>query len=432
MATIKFLLQGKSESTPIYLRLSAGRGNTPKRKTGLHINPKDWSDKTQFPKQNNAQNKSLKSKLEKLKTHISDRYNEDYGTGTTINGEWLNTEIDNFFGQGKKQTDLNRATEYIRHFITTVDLKQNSKGGIGLSKSRTNDYKTLLKLMIAFEGKTPLLIKNINIAFKNKFLKWMTEKKGYSKGYTGRMLGNLKTVCLDAEINEIETHVQLKKVSGFKVKNEFVIYLNPGELEQIENATLKHPYLENARKWLLLGCDIGQRGNDILNLSESSFVVRNGLKVIELEQQKTGKNVTIPVLSTTEKILKDGFPHKISLQKFNDYIKQVCKTAGLNVTTKGKKPNPKTNRYETGEFEKWELVTSHICRRSFATNQYGILPTPLIMQITAHSNEKTFYGYIGKTSFDYAQQIADFYAKKTVKTKKEPQLNIIKNASNQN
>ncbi len=73
-------------------------------------------------------------------------------------------------------------------------------------------------------------------------------------------------------------------------------------------------------------------------------------------------------------------------------------------------------------------MTSHICRRSFATNQYGILPTALIMQITGHSTEKMFLNYIGKNSLDYAQQIADFYTLQAQKEKKEPQLLVIKEA----
>ena len=40
--------------------------------------------------------------------------------------------------------------------------------------------------------------------------------------------------------------------------------------------------------------------------------------------------------------------------------------------------------------------------------------------------------YIGKDSLDYAQQIVDFYTLQALKDKKEPQLNVIKNASNQN
>ncbi len=39
------------------------------------------------------------------------------------------------------------------------------------------------------------------------------------------------------------------------------------------------------------------------------------------------------------------------------------------------------------------------------------LPTPLLMQITAHSTEKMFFGYIGKSAMDSAQQIADLYEK---------------------
>ena len=167
-----------------------------------------------------------------------------------------------------------------------------------------------------------------------------------------------------------------------------------------------------------------------MNLTNDNIVHRNGLRVIELEQQKTGKNVTIPVLPEIEGIIEEGFPHKISLQKFNTYIKEVCRIAEINSLTEGKKLNPDLNRHEVGKFPKWQLVTSHICRRSFATNLYGKLPTPLIMQITAHSSEKTFYGYIGKNSYDYAQQIADFYAKQAFKSTNEPHLSVVKKVSN--
>ena len=74
-------------------------------------------------------------------------------------------------------------------------------------------------------------------------------------------------------------------------------------------------------------------------------------------------------------------------------------------------------------------MASHVCRRSFASNLYGVLPTPLIMSITSHSSEKMLLNYIGKDSLDFAQQIADFYTLQALKEKKEPQLNIIKNIS---
>ncbi len=425
MATIRFFIQGKSKLTPIYIRFSISRGNTPKRKTGLSINPNDWSSNTNLPKQNTAENKNLITDLQKLETFIHTEYNVDYVKGITINGDWLSNKIDNHFNQGIQKSNLNIITEYINHYLSTAHLRRNSKGGVGLGISRINDYKRLSGIISEYQGGTPLLISDVNLIMKDKFLKWMTENKSYSIGYTGRMLGNLKSICLDAEMNDIKTDKQLSRVSGFRVKNEYVIYFNEKEIEKIEHTHLSQPYLNNAKKWLLLGCNIGQRGNDILKINQSNFKTRNGLKVIELVQEKTGKSVTIPVLPNTEKIIKDGLPHKISLQKFNNYIKEVCRLAKINVMTEGKKLNPKTMRREVGVYEKWQLVSSHICRRTFATNLYGKLPTPLIMQITAHSSEKTFYGYIGKNSFDFAQQIADFYILQSQKEKNETNLTVI-------
>ena len=162
-------------------------------------------------------------------------------------------------------------------------------------------------------------------------------------------------------------------------------------------------------------------------------------EVIELKQQKTNKNVTIPFLDTTKEIIKSGFPYKISSQKFNKYIKQICKLAEINEPTKGAKitvtekgKGNKQKRKINGIYPKWELMASHVCRRSFATNLYGVLRTPLIMSITAHSTEKMLLNYIGKDSLDYAQQIADFYILQALKKKKEPQLTVVKKASDNN
>ena len=50
MPTVKFLIQSKKSSAPIYLRLSLNRTSSYKRKTGFHINPNDWNQKKGFPK----------------------------------------------------------------------------------------------------------------------------------------------------------------------------------------------------------------------------------------------------------------------------------------------------------------------------------------------------------------------------------------------
>ena len=433
MASVKFLIQSKSDFAPIYLRLSLGRNKVFKRKTGLSINPKDWSKETGFPKQNHANNKNLNSKLKKLEAKIFDRLNDATSDGIEIEGNWLIYQIDLHFGRISENEKSDSLLDSIQNIIDTADTRENAKGNVGLSKSRINSYKSLKEIIKNYKQSKPIKVKEVNIGFANDFLKYLMNEKAYSKSYALKKVADLKTVCYDAETNGIEVNPQFKKIKSGKVKNENIIYLNPQELEKIQEVDLPSEALQNARKWLLLGCNIGQRGGDLLRLTEDHFVIRNGYEVIELQQQKTGKNVTIPVLETTKEILQDGLPYKISIQKLNDYIKEVCMLAEIDemieggiieITEKGRGNKQKRKVY--GLYPKYKLITSHVCRRSFATNLYGELPTNLIMQITAHSTEKMFLNYIGKNSLDYAQQIADFYSLQAQKTTKEPKLTIVK------
>lgn len=437
MATIKYQLLSESETAPIYLRLSVKRGLSPRAKTGLHINPKYWST-TNFPKTNTATNKKLKSDLQKLETYISDEVNVANTKGDKINTSWLKFKIDVFFNRvtENKQSDL--LTDAIQSLIDEAPTRKNAKGGLGLSKSRVNGYTSLLNIITEYQKQETFKVKDVNIKFAKDFLKYLLNTKKYQKSTALKKLADLKTICADAEIYGIQTNPQYKKIQSAKPNNENILYLNPKELQQIEDAVLLKDAHKNARKWLLLGCNIGQRGGDLLQLDETNFINRNGLEVIELKQQKTDKNVTIPVLEKTKEIIKSGLPYKISMQKFNKHIKDICKLSGINemikdskitVTEKGK--GNKQKRKVSGIYPKWELMASHVCRRSFASNLYGILPTPLIMSITAHSSEKLLHNYLRKDSLDFAQQIADFYTLQALKNKKEPQLKVIKNASNQ-
>ncbi|WP_156424163.1 hypothetical protein [Myroides odoratus] len=66
-------------------------------------------------------------------------------------------------------------------------------------------------------------------------------------------------------------------------------------------------------------------------------------------------------------------------------------------------------RIDKGMFKKHELVTSHIGRRSFATNNYGKIPTVFLMNMTGHSTEQMFLKYIGKGSNDIAMELSEYF-----------------------
>ena len=108
------------------------------------------------------------------------------------------------------------------------------------------------------------------------------------------------------------------------------------------------------------------------------------------------------------------FPPPLSDQKYNDYIKTVGRIAELTYKVKGSKktetkPNSKIYRKETGLYEKCDLISSHIGRRSFATNFYGQIPTTYLIYVTGHSTEAMFLNYIGKSNKDLAMELTKYF-----------------------
>jgi len=436
MATINFLVKGSDNPATIYLRFKHGRKHDYTKSTHKLINPQDWSFKKKAPHPRNTQLRNLNTLLNGLSKKLIDEFNES--NPADINGNWIEKQIlkINKILAGSTDEEIEESPvseliiDCIQDIIDNASTRENAKGGLGISKSRTNSYTNLLNILKKYQGRRKFTIKDVDIKFGRDFLSWMITDRKYSESYAKKKIDDLKTVCADAQIRGIRVSHQLKKVKGGKTKNETVVYLSPDELQKIKNTILDSDALKNARKWLLLGCNIGQRGSDLLKITEENFVTRNGLEVIEITQQKTGKKVSIPVLLTTKEILKEGLPSPISIQNFNSYLKLICEEANLDepvyaskitmVNKEGevitKNPNGKykekgEKRKIFGTYPKHQLISSHVCRRSFATNLYGILPTPLIMQITAHGTEKMFLQYIGKSSYDYAQQISDFYSK---------------------
>lgn len=415
MATVKYLLQSSSVNSNIYVRFSINRKTVLKRKTGFVINSTDWNSERSQPKMSRDDLKSIKSKLDYLALFIQEAYNTDISRGVEFNGDWLQYVIDQFNNK-TPVVQLDVLTNYIEKYKDEAPFKTNSKGGTGLSTGRISNIKLFKSTILRYEKESlnsqKVLIKNIDIQFAEDFKIWLS-KQGYSISYVGKNIANLNTMCNDAFKNGIETNKQIKniKVVSEKRKPEEIVYLSNEEQQKIKETELTSIAYINARKWLLLGCLIGQRGGDLLSLTPDNIKERQGRKIIELVQQKTGKQVAIPVSNKALEYVENEFPYKISLARFNEYIKKICEKAEINKPTTGLLKEEGIKGKVKTTLPKWKTISSHVCRRSFATNYYTKIPTPLLMNITAHSSEKVFLAYIGKTTYDNAFQILDYFNK---------------------
>jgi len=123
---------------------------------------------------------------------------------------------------------------------------------------------------------------------------------------------------------------------------------------------------------------------------------KNGV-LINVLQQKTNLQVTIGISDPfVIDILETSFPKQINAVNFNRELKIIARLAGMTKVVTGRKVNPETRRKELGEYPKYSLLSAHDLRRSFATNLYGKVPTPLIMKMTGHQKEGNFLLYIGE------------------------------------
>jgi len=205
-----------------------------------------------------------------------------------------------------------------------------------------------------------------------------------------------------------------------------VITLTENEIERIHNLDLQKEALINARKWLILSIFTGQRGTTLVErINQKNFHPFGNEYKIELKQIKGNKKVYIPVLPPVKKIFEEGLPYKISTQKLNQYIKTICKLAEINEMVMGNKRNKETNRNEKKLRPKYEYISTHTGRRTFATIHYNKIHTPIIMRVTGHKKESTFLQYINQNNDDHIDTFIDYYKTKELKQRKEPILKVV-------
>lgn len=396
MATIKFLLISDQNPSYIYLRFIDGRNYDFKVKTNFIINPNDWSPLKQKPKNlKNVDFKNLDTDLQNLKSNLLQHFNN---STEIINLMWLK----NFINPQNKNDAPEELILYFDYYL------KSRKNELTLATNKKINVVKNKLILIQKQTRKTYKIKDVNLVFKKEFEDW-NKSKGYADNTVSENLKEIKTICRHAGKHGIAISNLLSDISTSQTK-AISIYLTFEEIEKIEIAELEFDYLQNARDWLLISCYTAQRVSDFMRFNKEMIRSQDGKKLIEFTQLKTGKIMTLPLHPKVVEVLnkRNGdFPHSISSQKYNDYIKKVCEIAEIKEMVFGGKMEG--NRKVMKNYKKFELVTSHIGRRSFATNFYGKIPTALLMSATGHTTEAMFLVYIGKSNTDKAIELSKYF-----------------------
>ncbi|UZH56044.1 tyrosine-type recombinase/integrase [Salinimicrobium tongyeongense] len=419
MATVNFLYRSTREKAPLNLRLLFRHNDKDFAiggKTKLEVTRDYWNNHHSKQRLKDIEVKNLQTevnnKLAALENHILKAFNSTQPG--KVNKDWLKTTIEHYYNPPQQKIIPTDLVSYIDYYL---EHRKNEITEANRKKVKVTKNKML---RLQKELGKPILINEVNEDFKKAYVDF-SNKNAYSQNTQHREFVLIKTICFHARYLGVKTHHQL---DGITLQREEAnhIYLNLEELEKVKKADLKQDYLDNARDWLLISCYTGQRVSDFMRFKPEMIRTENGKPLLEFRQKKTKKEMSIPVVKEVREILekRNGkFPRPISDQRYNDYIKEVCKEAKIKDEVKGKrrvsiapkgvKPTKNDYRDVLDTFEKWELVSSHIGRRSFATNFYGKVPTTYLINITGHGSEKMFLNYIKKSNKDLALDAFNYF-----------------------
>jgi integrase len=409
MATIKFFFRNsdKDKEQTIYF-IVRNQNDKLVYSSGLKVNPTHWNtEKMRVKNVSTVKNRdAINSQLDRINFEINSFIMEQTRTGKGVNMQ----KIKEFAAilTGKEPEQPKTLFPFIQGYIEKSKNRANEKTGKDITISTIKKYNTCYNYLKKYAkikkiNGGEIDFQDITLDFYLDFTEYLKKTLNLSTNTVGKQIAVLKMFLRVATDKGLKTNPDFKS-PRFKIITEDSdsIYLNSDELTQLYSMDLsENNRLEKIRDLFLVGAFTGCRFSDVTNIKKENVKVN----MIEVEQIKTGKKVSIPFHPIVKAIWEKyngELPRNVSNQKFNDYIKEVCKLAGLNEPTS--KSITKGGLRISQRFEKWEMVTSHTARRSFATNLYKSgFPSISIMAITGHKTETSFLKYIKVTPDEHAK-----------------------------
>ncbi|WP_394265551.1 tyrosine-type recombinase/integrase [Bergeyella zoohelcum] len=435
MAKIRFILRGSKSEKHIYFRYRPSRSVDLKIKTPYLISLENWDAENECfrtdkitkgaksveVKKRNTEILQFNEALHSLKSKVSKLINDNLHLSSEDLKKTLNQFIlKNYFGhkaeERKRYTIPEKLISIIDFYIDFRSVRDATQDRQPLAENTIKKLKGLQRILTAFDK--DLKISDINNLFRGRLVKWLDAEMKYSEQHQAKILKDIKTLCLFAETE----HAISPDVKRWKIKSSLEIenaskglYFTFEQVKVLHRLDLsQNERLDNARDWLLISIYTAVRVSELMKMRRDDITQdhkgRAIIKVIEdKNRNKKSRGLKyLPLLDEVQTILQKrggDFPRAISSQKYNQYIKEVCKIAGFTemVESATIQRTDKGNRKIKGVYPFYQLVTSHIGRQTFVTLFSEYLPLEVVQMMTNHQSEKMTLHY-NKTDFDTQQK----------------------------
>ena len=428
MAKLQLSLSSKKNKSTGYqeilIRFYNGKAFNQRARSGIYIldDPNYWDgiqmvDKRRMNDEERRYHNDQRAKIEALCHFVEEEWLK-WDKNVVLPSDWLKTEVDKFnhpekyvvLEEGteeKKPMMLREAVEaFIEGAPSRIQENGNHKGQPVSHRTilQYNQMKRYLFEYLDFAKMGDIPVRDLDKKFYDGYVSFLNFK-GFKLNTVGKHIKNVKAVINWLPLSE---RMECEFVAPRKCKklSEEVdnVYLSTEELYAIETVELEHAYHDKVRDQFILLAWTGCRYSDLDKLADPKSIERG---YFELEQMKTGTKVCIPIFEPVKRIFQKyngELPPVISNQKFNSFLKEICQMAGITEDTSI--THTIAGRRIKEYFPKYELVSAHTARRSFATNMFESgAPALVIMQITGHKTEKAFLSYIKTDPETYARML---------------------------
>lgn len=397
---MEIYFKGKHYSKYIGESVDTAMWNTKKQASRVTASyPEGSLINSQVEKWRTAASETIEHFKDRMSPPSSDEFKEELEKRRFKDGYRTPTSLVDYFDTFIKRYEKTRSPGRVKHYR--------------LAKNIITEYQSEKKVTLRFE--------DINQDFYNRFTEWFY-LKGHSANYLGETIKVLKLVINEAMIvDKLHSNIDFKS-RGFLAPSSQVdsIYLTEDELLKLHNLEINETTIQEsfegidiwqtqrkikaytkARDMFLIGAFTGLRVSDY-----SRLLPENITDKVRIQAKKTGIKSVIPIHWVVQEIIDRGYDFSTTMtdQKLNKHIKEVAKLAGISEeVTYTKNVGGKAVQLSS---PKYELISSHTARRSFATNAYKAgIPTVSIMKITGHKKESTFLKYIKISEEENAEML---------------------------
>ena len=480
MATLQFLYRSKKDKGSLTIRFRHSSNIHYRYATKIVSNKEYWfttkgkhKNLNDIANKGTAEVKNHKKDLEDIRDKFLLKFTNEFNHGVIISKEWFNETLSEIVTividkseiekrqkdkEQKKLELLDKEQDYYKTNLVTTAIQRVIEVEYFDKKDSLRLFSQLMAKIVEYQKvkRVKLKTKDVTQDFINGFYAFLVTYFKHSHATSNKHCKSLthavryqknafpNTVEVSHNINSVK-YKRLTKSEIRDRKDEIVIPLSFSELDLIHHTEVPER-LQDVKKTILFISEVGLRVSDFNKLTDENIKTNNqGVKYWGFWNKKTGYDVVLPV---NQRILKyiDCYGKPKTTFKENDnvilnkQIKEICEIAGIDEVIKSRKSQSvivngkSTRRSISNTYKKFEIITNHSFRRSFATNYIKVIGAYNVRAVTGHKSDEMLYNYINESSIN-DDQISQMLkgmndnAERLEQKQKEPQLNIVKRAS---